>query len=238
MNINIFLLCYNEAALLPHTIRHYKKYLPSCKITIYDNESTDKSVIIAQDMGCDVVSWGSNNSINDFQYQTIKNSCWKGVESGWIIMADMDEFLCVTEDVLYEEMRSGTSVLHIDGKEMIGESATLDLTDIDLQTLTKCIDNHSESKNLCFLREKITDMNYELGAHTCDPVGYVRYSEKRYINKHMSQLGLNFIIDKNIKRYERAAEMRRYGTTFHYMDNVEAIRQSYYAALSRATELT
>ena len=160
MDINIFLLCFNESALLPHTIKHYKKYLPSCKITIYDNESTDESVKIAKDLGCSVISWNSNNCIDDFKYLEIKNNCWKNVEKGWIIIADMDEFLCVTEDDLNNELKLGTTILSIKGYDMIGESDTLDLSDIDLQEIKKGVENHFESKKLCFLRDKIEEINY------------------------------------------------------------------------------
>jgi hypothetical protein len=227
MEINIFLLCYNEGYLLPHTINHYKKYLPSCKITIYDNESTDNSVEIAKLHGCEVVSWSSNNIHNEYIQIDLRNNIWKKVNNGWIIMADMDEFICVTETELLEEMNNGTNILQIEGKDMIGESDTLDLSDINLQEIKKYVENSNESKNLCFLREKITEMNYGAGSHFCYPEGEIKYSLKKYINKHMNFLGLKFIINKNIKRYERNEEMRKIGWNGHYTIDTDNIIKNY-----------
>ena len=227
MNINIFLLCFNESALLPHTVNHYKKYLPNCKITVYDNESTDNSVEIAKKLGCDVFSYSSNNITNEILFVELKNSVWKKCNSGWIIMADMDEFLCITEIELMKEMELGTTILQIVGYDMIGESETLDLTDIDLQEINKYIENGYESKNLCFLREAIIDMNYVVGAHFCNPIGNIVYSSHVYINKHMSMLGLNFFINKLTKRYERSEEMRTRGWCNHYTQDIDKIKETY-----------
>jgi len=227
MDINIFLLCFNESALLPHTVNHYKKYLPNCKITIYDNESTDNSVEIAKKLGCDVISYSSNNIINDVLYIELKNSVWKKCNSGWIIMADMDEFLCITEIELMKEMKLGTTILQIVGFDMIGESETLDLTDIDLQEINKYIENFYENKKLCFLREAIIDINYDIGCHRCNPIGNIVYSSHVYINKHMSILGLNFLINKLTKRYERSEEMRLRGWCVHYTKDINKIKETY-----------
>ena len=232
MEINIFILCYNEVPLLPHTVKHYKKYLPSCKITIYDNESTDNSVELAKSLGCSIISWNSNNIIDDHKYLEIKNNCWKQITHGWIIMVDMDEFLCVTEDELLDEMKNETSLLNIKGINMFGESNTLDLTDIDLQEIKKYKYYIPENKNLCFFREKIEEMNYEPGAHGCKPVGNIKYSSKIYYNKHMNWLGLNYIIDKTLKRYERSELMRTYGWCVHYNNDITKIKEFYNSNLN------
>ena len=228
MDIHVFLLCYNESVLLPHTIKHYKKYLPSCKITIYDNESTDNSVEIAQNLGCTIVSWNSSNIQDETIQIQLRNKIWKQVQTGWIIIADMDEFICVTEQDLKTEQDNDTTILNIKGYEMIGESNSLNLDDIDLQEIKKYVDNYHESKHLCFLRQEITDMNYGPGSHTCNPQGTIIYSQHIYINKHMSYLGLPFIINKTIERYKRTEKMRNekgYGR--HYTSNVAEIEKRY-----------
>jgi glycosyltransferase involved in cell wall biosynthesis len=237
MDINIFLLCYNESALLPHTVNHYKKYLPNCKITIFDNESTDNSVEIAEKLGCNVFKF-STNKIHDEDLQiNLRNSIWKKCTSGWIIMADMDEFLCVTEIELKKEMELGTSILRVDGYEMIGESETIDLSDIDLQQINKYVKNSMESKNLCFLREAIVDMNYGPGSHSCNPKGDIVYSSNVYINKHMSILGLNFLTNKLTKRYERNEKMRLKGWNIHYTQDIEKIKNIYKTSINNCNIL-
>ena len=229
----MLLLCFNESALLPHVVKHYKKYLPSCKITILDNESIDNSVKIATDLGCHVTSWNSNN-INDESLKiSIRNNIWKNITDGWIIMADMDEFVCVTEDDLRKEMNAGVSILKIKGYDMIGESETLDLSDIDLQEIKKCIENDNETKHLCFLREAITDMNYGPGSHWCEPAGNVVYSSTAYINKHMSTLGLTFLTNKLTERYKRSAVNREKGWSIHYTQDIYEIKKRYGDQMNR-----
>jgi len=235
MEINIFLLCFNESVLLPNTIAHYKKILPSAIFTIYDNESTDNSVELARSLGCNVISWKSNNIQDEYKFREIKNKCWKSVKSGWIIMADMDEWLCITEEELKTETENGTTILTVEGRQMIGESNTPDLSDIDIHSIKRYTENKSMFKNLCFLREKIIDMNYEIGAHTCNPTGIIKYSDRSYVNKHMSSLGVPFLINKMILRYTRSKLMRdTMGWCRHYTDDVDKITSVYNGLLARS----
>lgn len=231
--IHIFLLCYNESVLLPHTVAHYNKYMPSAKITIYDNESSDNSVEIAKALGCNIVSFKSENIQNEYIQADIKNTCWKNVANGWIIVADMDEWLCITETQLDEEQKRGTTILKVKGIDMIGESVKLDLCDINLHTLNKYVEHDPESKSLCFLREKISAMNYNTGAHQCKPVGKITHSTIIYYNKHMCNLGLVFLTDKMIKRYERTKLMRMKAMDTHYTNDVEKVKMNYMKLISK-----
>jgi len=245
----IFLLCHNEEVLLPHTIAHYRKHIPLCKIVIYDNYSTDNSVKISQENGCKVIQWKSNG-IDDFKYLTIKNNCWKNVKEGWVIVADMDEWLCVTENNLKEEETKNTCILRVKGYNMIGRSNSVLLNDICLHDIQRGVFFPEESKNLCFYRPAILEMNYGPGAHKCAPRLNINeytkmasnkknvYSRKEYINKHMDYLGLLFIQNKMLKRYARSHRMRSHNLAIHYTNNLHEIEKRYLSYLRRSTPLS
>jgi len=241
--VNIFILCYNESVLLPHTITHYRSYLPGCNITIYDNESTDNSVEIAKLYGCNIISWNSNNELNEYIQTNIKNNCWKEINNGWIIMIDMDEWLCVTLEDLKKEQEEGTCILSIKGYDMMPESSCIDLTDVNLHCVDKGEYNKVEDKSLCFYRNAIQEINYGLGAHNSHPIKkencIIKYSSNEYINKHMSCLGLPFYINKMVERNKRSYSMRERQLATHYnINSLDDVSNEYYSKLASAVSVS
>jgi len=231
MKVNIFILCYNEEILLPHTIQHYKKYLPNCCITILDNYSVDNSVKIAEELGCKIHYWKSkrHEGIDDLEYINLKNNFWKSVKNEWIIMCDMDEWLCLKESDLIQEARNGVTIITTNGVNVVGDSKLEDLSDIDLHVLNKGIPNSRESKYLCFLSGKIKEIHYGIGAHNINPIGIIKYSNNVYYNKHMCYLGLEFYRKKMKDRYTRILEQRKEIRSFgcHYTNSDKVIEARY-----------
>jgi len=232
--INIFILCYNEELLLPHTINFYKKNIPNSSIIIYDNESTDNSVNIAKNLGCQVISFSTNKTQSENMQIKIKNNCWKCVKEGWVIVCDMDEFLDVKESELINEQKKGSTILKIKGYDMIGESTKIDFSDISLNNINKYVINNMESKKLCFYRPDIEEINYSGGAHTCNPKGKIQLSSDIYINKHMNLLGIEYIKNKNKLRYINSIHMREYGHCWNYCNDSNTVINNYNQRLNES----
>ena len=119
--IHIYLLCYNEAALLPATIAHYRRVFRNPDITICDNHSTDQSREIAISLGCRVHVFASGGELDDTINKDLKNSLWKDSKATWIVAADMDEWLCITEAQLREEDSKGVNIILTVGYDMFTE---------------------------------------------------------------------------------------------------------------------
>ena len=227
MSLHVYLLCHNEEVLLPHAIEHYRRRVPGATFTILDNESDDRSVEIARELGCAVQPFFTDGKIDDRILRKVKNNVWQRTTEGWVIIADMDEWLCVTEADLAHEERSGTTILHTYGWNVFGDSASPTLDDIDLHALNTGNPYPPESKAICFRRPQISAINYGIGAHQCAPVGDIHWSKRIYQLKHMAWPGRSFIIERYRKRYERGKEQQVHGFGAHYTDDTAKVSAQY-----------
>lgn len=222
-DVNIFLLCYNEEILISETINHYKYCLPNCKITILDNHSTDKSVDIARKNGCTIISWGETEEIDDYKYTELKNNIWKNINNGWIIVCDMDEWLCVTTDQLEKEKENKTTFLGTYGYHMVSNSKCPLLSDINLHSINEGV--YWRFKPMCFLRPEIKETNFNIGISSHNIKGQLKKSSKKYFFKHMGgYMGYEFYKNKTINRH-----LRRKSKTpaNHYTNNIKKIKKNY-----------
>jgi hypothetical protein len=159
----------------------------------------------------------------------VRNTIWKQAKDGWIIMADMDEWLVITEKELEEEDRKGTTILTTQGFQIVGDSQTAALSDVTYTTLSDLrhgfLDEHFSKRVLFKIPE--VDIRFGWGSHTCDPVGTVVYSERTYLLKHMNYLGLPYLLEKHRRRYARNEHSRSRGMNGHYLNDPAAVQREY-----------
>jgi hypothetical protein len=225
--LHVYLLCHNEAVLLPHAVEHYRRRVPGVTFTILDNESSDRSVAFARELGCAVQTFATSGRLDDVTLRDLKNNVWHERTEGWVIVADMDEWLCITAEDLAREERAGSTILRTYGMNVFGNSTTPLLDDIDLHALNTGSDHPPESKAICFRRPQISAMNYTPGAHKCSPTGEIRWSKRTYALKHMAWLGRAFIVEKYQKRYERGKEQQSRNLGTHYTDDAVKVSAQY-----------
>jgi glycosyltransferase involved in cell wall biosynthesis len=227
MKITIFLLCFNEEILLPHTLRHYKDRFPTAKFVLVDNYSTDRSCEIAKENGVEVRQFNSGDKQCEEYMMFIRNNIWNDVTDGWVIMCDMDEWLEINEKQLTEEEEKGTTIITTSGFNIVGTSNTIDLSDINLHSLDEGIWDENFSKRILF---KVPDVriNFWWGSHQSYPTGNIKYSEQKYVLKHFNHLGPEYLAEKHRKRYERNAHSRTIGMNLHYSNEREKVINHYY----------
>lgn len=221
--MDIYIVCHNEEVMISHTIKHYRDRFPKAKIFIYDNYSSDGSVALAKNLGCEVIMWEYNVNTFEHDLTNLKNNIWKQ-SSGWVIVCDMDEWLCINEEQLKEEESKGTTILTTEGYNIIADSKSEKLDDINLELLTRGFYYAIETKKLCFDSRAIKEIKYLPGAHHCSPVGKVIQSAPIYYIKHMDNLGLPYKWKKMLLRFERTREMRKYGMAVHYYQDYDRLK--------------
>jgi len=223
MKVEIFTITYNEEVILPYFIKWYRERFPDCKITVYDNESTDGTLEIAKNNNCEVISYNSGNTIRDDLYLEIKNKCWKNSNADWVIIVDADEFLDVTEEKL---KNADFNIIKSFGYDMCGEDGNVDLIDSGCPS-------HGYSKTCCFKPAEFIEIYYKPGAHSCNPIPVTKatYNKEQINLLHFKWISLEYGMSRYKLFNSRLSSVnKKMGWGIHYAFS-DQVQINYYNQL-------
>lgn len=202
--ITVHTMAFNEEPLIQFMIDHYRERFPNCHIVVYDNESTDKTAEIARSNGCEIREHKTNAQVDDIKLRYLKNNCWKNAQTDWVVVCDVDELLDITEDDLKKEEATGTTIINSEGYNMVNMEDNFDLANIKFGSRCEPYD-----KKYFFNKKFVKEINYAAGAHTCVPVGLVKYSDKTYTLYHYNCINIEWNVERHLLTAKRMSEVNK-----------------------------
>jgi glycosyltransferase involved in cell wall biosynthesis len=190
--ISVFTISFNEEVMLPFLIKWYRGRFPGCKITIWDNESTDDTVRIAKAMGAEVGIYKTGGRLSDRTFRDIKNTCYQNADTDWVVVCDVDELIDVTEDELRAEELKGTTILDCSCWNVVNKEGVKSIAEMNYGLAYPGL----TAKRICFNKSKVKAINFDIGAHIAYPEGEIVFSHFLYNLYHYKWLGFRYVVNR------------------------------------------
>ncbi len=165
----------------------------------------------------EVRQFDSGNKIDERAYQEVKNNCWKGSKSDYVIVCDMDELLWspkLAMDLSYLSERNVT-LPRIEGYDMFSDSFPDDYNQFLVKQVKDGIRSPAFDKQIIFDPKRIREMNYRPGAHSCYPEGNLLSIHAPSLKLlHYKYLGVDYVTERHemyARRLSNFNKKKRYG---------------------------
>lgn len=169
MRVEVHILFYQEDWLFPYILRHYLSFAD--KLVIHDGGGKLPPERYFQG-GVFIEPWDCPE-VNDLKYMNLRNNCWKGTGSDWVIVADSDEFILFpqgAEKTLSTYSRIGAAVIRPHGFEMFSETLPTGGGQIYDEIRQGAPEDKWYAKPILFSPARVADMGLGVGSHEADPV--------------------------------------------------------------------
>jgi len=223
MNIEAYIIAWNEIEIIHLTIRHYQKFCS--KVFIFDNYSDDGTFEKAQEMGCEVTRFGIQGQLDDTEYLKIKNSAWKGSEADYVIICDADEIIYHPdiEDIFYQARLHRATVIPTLGYNMVSH----EMPQEEFLELRRGSTNTSYSKVAVF-SPSLTSINYGYGCHMARPTGHLKAHDERLFLLHYRSIGgpERLVKKHEIYRKRMSPKNMKFKLGIHYLwDDEQRVKE-------------
>lgn len=164
--LEVFTTSYNEPKTVTRLIEWYRKRVPECLISVFDNESDDNGETkrICKENNVRFSTFSTNGEMDEGTLIMLRNYTWKNSPCRFAIVCDSDELVDVWEkDLIACNDGKEWNVCKCHGVELYG-------TKEDTPNEFWGVDSVNYSKSVLFHIPSIRDMNFAPGSHTCNPV--------------------------------------------------------------------
>ena len=225
MIIDCFVICWNEEVFLPYFLRHYAKFCHT--LTVFDNESSDRSREICKDAGAKVITWATGGVQDNEAMLEIKNSCWKESDADYVIVCDIDEIIVGLENL--PPLCSGR-IMKCHGIQMVGQGEPT-------EQIRRAFDYIQYDKCAVFSPE-ISDIGFKIGCHENTPSGYTEIVKNTCSLLHYSLPSEDSVVARWQLYSKRMGDSdRKKGYAWAYRLKESEIRRRYRQSLAKAKTL-
>jgi len=211
LTVDIFTFAHNEEVVLPIMVRFYKQRFADCRITVYDNQSTDNTASIAGKLGCKVIEWNTNNIYDDFLLAEIKSNCWKDSTADWVIICDMDEMIDITD---HELTNTVATVIQTTMCNVVG-------------LIHGAFHHGYKDKVRMFKRAEISSIRYDVGCHECEINGNI-IIQGGFICYHLKWLSFEYVVNRHKKYATRLSKQNlKNKWSYHWNWNIRKHKKEY-----------
>ena len=241
--IHLYTFCWNEMDILPFVIDYWKQYVTHA--FVYEKGSTDGSREYLQQFDWITILDHPVDGLNDIAHMQIKNNCWKESRGkcDLVVVCDMDECLWSwdIDNALKKFIDGGYSHKRFTFYNLKGTSEPTYEEGKYLHEIIDKVQKCPNDKVLLFNPYKVQEINYTVGAHTCNPTGEINgYKDEDIIAIHINK---GFGAEYQIKRFKelnrRLSDVnRRYGLGIHYTFSEQKLLNDYTRAVEESISMT